>query len=141
MPPFPPHYASEFIHTQVGSVQKVDEGSDALGILSCLNISAHSKRPSIQAISSMLLQRCPKEKTSQVQSLLTSSTTALVVSSRILNVPLHIFPSAQVAPVRIESICRCLMLSRCLYGKASWRKFPLPKRLQQFYLFFLSFID
>jgi hypothetical protein len=128
LPSFPPHYSSEFIHMQIGSVQKVDEGSDALGILSCLNISAHSKRPSIQAISSMLLQRCPKEKKSQVQSLLTSSTTALIVSSRILNVPLHICPPAPVAPVRIESICRCLMLSRCLYGKASWRKFPSPKR-------------
>jgi hypothetical protein len=71
---------------QVGSVQKVDEGSDALGILSCVNISTHSKRPSIQAISSMLLRRCPKDKKSKVESLLSSSSTALVVSSRILNV-------------------------------------------------------
>jgi hypothetical protein len=71
---------------QVGSVQKVDEGSDALGILSCVNICAHSKRPSIHAISSELLRRCPKEKQSQIKHLLSSPTTALVVSSRILNV-------------------------------------------------------
>lgn len=71
----------------VGSVQKVDEGSDALGILSCVNMHAHSKRPSIQAISSTLLRRCPKEKHSKVQSLISSPSTALVVSSRILNVP------------------------------------------------------
>lgn len=71
----------------VGSVQKVDEGSDALGILTCLNMSMHAKRPSIQAISSMLLRRCPKEKQSQIKHLLSSPSTALVVSSRILNVP------------------------------------------------------
>ncbi len=82
-----PHLS--LLHTcvlQVGSVQKVDEGSDALGILSCVNICAHSKRPSIQAISSELLRRCPKEQQSQIKHLLSSPTTALVVSSRILNV-------------------------------------------------------
>lgn len=115
---------------QVGSVQKVDEGSDALGILSCVNMHAHSKRPSIQAISSTLLRRCPKEKHSKVQSLISSPSTALVVSSRILNVFACVLIATMVLFYYL--LRRCLMRSPSLYGRIFWRKFPLLKRLATF---------
>ena len=114
---------------QVGSVQKVDEGSDALGILTCLNMATHAKRPSIQAISSMLLRRCPKEKQSQIKHLLSSPSTALVVSSRILNVSLIIF-FIDSTLLFSEGFLRCQMLSPSPFGRGSLKKFQLPKRLQ-----------
>jgi hypothetical protein len=114
----------------------VDEGSDALGILSCVNIRTHSKRPSIQAISSMLLRRCPKDKQSKIENLLSSSSTALVVSSRILNVFLCV-SIVTIAPF-FELYFRCPMRLLCLCGRVSWKKYQLLKRLS---LCFASYYD